>query len=91
METLYLTDEFYSYINKNYLDSSLFKPKFNIYNKGSQVVIIVKDDGIGIPKDKQEKILKRFIQVDKSFKRKSEGSGIGLNLVKSFVKMQGEL
>ncbi|EQB87252.1 signal transduction histidine kinase [Clostridium punense] len=49
------------------------------------VKIIVKDNGIGIPKDKQEIIFDRFAQVDTSLSRNSEGSGIGLSLVKALV------
>lgn len=49
------------------------------------LVIIVKDDGIGIPKEFNKRIFERFVQVDKSFRRNAEGSGIGLSLVKSIV------
>lgn len=52
------------------------------------VQIAVKDDGIGIPEDKKAQIFDRFMQVDKTFRRTSEGSGIGLSLVKAFVEMQ---
>ena len=53
-----------------------------------QLAISVKDTGIGIPKEKQSVIFERFTQVDSSFSRKCEGSGIGLALVKSLVEMQ---
>lgn len=56
--------------------------------KEGQVIIEVKDDGIGIPKEKQQQIFERFVQVDQTFTRKCEGSGIGLSLVKSLVEMQ---
>lgn len=51
------------------------------------VEIRVKDDGIGIPKVMKEIIFERFAQVDKSFNREKEGSGIGLALVKSLVEL----
>lgn len=51
------------------------------------VCISVKDTGLGIPADKENLIFERFGQVDKTLKRVSEGSGIGLSLVKSFVEM----
>ena len=47
--------------------------------------IIVKDDGIGIAKNMQEKIFERFVQTSPLFTRTNEGSGIGLSLVKSIV------
>ncbi|WP_141639517.1 sensor histidine kinase, partial [Clostridium novyi] len=53
----------------------------------NNIVISVKDDGIGIPKEKQSIIFDRFIQVDKSLSRNREGSGIGLALVKSIVEL----
>ncbi len=61
----------------------------NIYDKGEKLQISVKDSGIGIPEDKLEMIFDRFTQVDNSLRRKSEGSGIGLSLVKYLVEQQG--
>lgn len=58
----------------------------NIYDKGEGVLISVRDNGIGIPKDKQSVIFERFRQADQSLTRKREGSGIGLSLVKSLVE-----
>jgi two-component system phosphate regulon sensor histidine kinase PhoR len=54
---------------------------------GKSVYISVKDDGIGIQEDKLDVIFQRFRQVDKSFTRNREGSGIGLSLVKALVEM----
>lgn len=59
----------------------------NVNVQENQVVISVKDTGIGIPEDKLEAIFERFRQVDKSLSRNYEGSGIGLSLVKSLVEM----
>lgn len=61
----------------------------NIYDKGENIIISVKDTGIGIPQDMLEKIFTRFKQVNSSLSKKSEGSGIGLSLVKSIVKLHG--
>lgn len=51
------------------------------------VIIKVKDTGIGIPEEKQKIIFDRFIQVDNSSAKATEGSGIGLSLSKSLVEM----
>ncbi|WP_198524906.1 PAS domain-containing sensor histidine kinase [Niameybacter massiliensis] len=56
--------------------------------KDNNLVISVRDTGIGIPKEKQAMIFNRFAQVDTSFTRKCEGSGIGLALVKCLVEIQ---
>lgn len=53
------------------------------------VIISVKDTGIGIPKENISIIFERFIQVDDTLTRKCEGSGIGLSLVQSLVQMHG--
>lgn len=53
------------------------------------IKINVEDTGMGIPEDKLTVIFNRFKQVDTSFTRENEGSGLGLYLVKSFVEMHG--
>lgn|GEM_PF-3374426 len=58
-----------------------------MYEHEDKVRISVKDTGIGIPEEKQALIFERFRQVDKSFARNHEGSGIGLSLVKSLVAL----
>ena len=49
--------------------------------------IKVKDEGVGIPKEKFNKIFDKFIQINNSFSKKSEGTGLGLALVKRFVDL----
>jgi PAS domain S-box-containing protein len=61
----------------------------NIYDRNDRVIISIKDTGIGIPRDKLDIIFERFRQVDKSMSRNSEGSGIGLSIVKSLIEMHG--
>jgi signal transduction histidine kinase len=61
----------------------------NISIINDSIQIRVKDSGIGIPKDEQKMIFERFKQVDNLLTRSNEGSGIGLNLVKSLIEMQG--
>jgi PAS domain S-box-containing protein len=61
----------------------------NIKDLEEYTCISVKDTGIGIPYDKQDIIFERFSQVNKSLSREREGSGLGLNIVKSFIEMHG--
>lgn len=56
---------------------------------GETLQIDVKDNGIGIPKEKINMIFERYCQSNKSLSRERQGSGIGLSLVKSIVEMQG--
>lgn len=61
----------------------------NLTDKGDSIVLTVKDDGIGIPQEKQQAVFERYRQADKLLNRRHEGSGIGLSLTKSFVEMHG--
>jgi signal transduction histidine kinase len=60
-----------------------------IFDKENEVEISVVDTGTGIPKNKINSIFDRFVQVDKTLKRNKEGTGIGLSIVQSFVRLHG--
>ncbi|MBU0474452.1 MAG: response regulator, partial [Bacteroidetes bacterium] len=49
--------------------------------------IVVKDTGIGIPKDQHERIFDTFTQVDSSYTKKYAGVGLGLCIVKTLVQL----
>ena len=53
--------------------------------ENNEVVVIIKDSGIGIPDDMKDKIFEAFFTVDKSRSRKNGGAGIGLSIVKSII------
>lgn len=59
----------------------------SLWDMDDSIIISVKDNGVGMPKDKLDIIFERFGQVDKTLSRNREGSGIGLALVKSIVDM----
>lgn len=60
-----------------------------VEREGEQVVIRVRDNGIGIAADQLPRIFDMFMQVDTSLERPASGLGIGLTLVKSLVEMHG--
>ena len=55
--------------------------------EGSDVVVSVKDTGIGIPVDHLPRVFEMFSQVDSALERTQGGLGIGLSLVKGLVEM----
>lgn len=52
----------------------------------ADAVIRVKDTGMGVPADEQDKIFERFYRVDKSRSKETGGTGLGLAIVKHAVE-----
>jgi len=63
--------------------------QLNVERQGSDVVVMVKDNGIGIAADQLPRIFEMFTQVDRSLEKSQGGLGIGLTLVKRLVEMHG--
>ncbi|MCK4570107.1 MAG: hypothetical protein KAT76_07440, partial [Bacteroidales bacterium] len=57
--------------------------------KGNTLLFYVKDTGLGISREYQQKIFKRFIQEPKPQNIKKEGTGLGLSITQSLVKLLG--
>jgi signal transduction histidine kinase len=66
--------------------------EINAQSKNGQVVFYVKDNGSGIPKEKQENLFKKFYQIDSSLKRSHGGTGLGLVICKGIVEaLEGKI
>lgn len=96
--TTAIDDEKYERVLLNLLSNAIkFTPSgkniyVDIFREGDGVVIEVKDEGIGIPKGKQQIIFNRFEQAENGYIRNSNGTGIGLCLVKLLVEaMEGNI
>lgn len=61
--------------------------RMNVYAEEDTVCMEIKDNGIGIPAEKLEKIFDRFYQVDGDNTRKEGGAGIGLALTRELVRI----
>ncbi len=58
-----------------------------VERQGSDVVVTVEDNGVGIPAQMLTRVFDMFAQVDRSLERSQGGLGIGLNIVKRLVEM----
>ena len=63
--------------------------KIEAKKKGDLVEVTVKDNGIGIKVEDQNKLFKPFSQVDSFSSKKFQGTGLGLALVKQLVNLHG--
>ena len=61
----------------------------NANGSGSFLQIAVADTGIGIKKNDQERVFNEFEQVDSSYGRQQQGTGLGLALTKRLIEMHG--
>lgn len=60
--------------------------KIKLYKEEKYAVLIVSDDGIGIPKEDLPFIYERFYRSEKSRNREYGGSGLGLSITKAIIK-----
>jgi signal transduction histidine kinase len=84
----------FSNIISNAIRYSLLKGRIEIEIKRSEddsafVKISIKDSGPGIPDKDLEKIFERFYRVESSRNRESGGSGLGLSICSSIIKLHG--
>jgi two-component system cell cycle sensor histidine kinase PleC len=63
--------------------------RVSIDQKGDQLRVAVKDNGIGIPEEALPRLAAPFEQVTETRDRNYEGTGLGLALTKSFAEMHG--
>ncbi|MDE5604786.1 MAG: HAMP domain-containing histidine kinase [Eubacterium sp.] len=60
-----------------------------VENKEKEIMLVVRDTGIGIPENAQSRIFERFFRVDKSRSKQTGGTGLGLAIVKHSAEYLG--
>ncbi len=60
-----------------------------IFGTSDYLLLSVRDNGIGIPKEVQSRIFGKFYRADNAMRERSDGSGLGLYLVKLIVEASG--
>ena len=65
------------------------KVSLTVRQAGKEILIQVKDTGVGIPAEHLEYLFNRFYRVDKSRSRAGGGSGVGLTIAKHLVEAHG--
>lgn len=60
-----------------------------VERRGGEVIVTVRDNGIGIPAHMLPHVFDMFTQVDRNLERSQGGLGIGLSIVKRLVEMHG--
>ena len=58
----------------------------DVRHDGHKAFFVIRDTGIGIPEDKQQRVFERFYRADSSRSRKIKGTGLGLAIVKHIVE-----
>ncbi len=89
----FVDEQLYERVLLNILSNSIKYSKdtgdINIYvdNSKNKIQITIKDHGIGMNEDDLQIIFNRFERLDKTLSRNTEGSGLGLHIVKGIIKL----
>ena len=59
------------------------------HDDGKQIVVYVRDQGVGLNSTEQERIFERFYRVDGALSRKTQGTGLGLYLSRTIIEAHG--
>jgi len=61
------------------------KIEINVQSRGSEIIFYVKDNGVGVPLEKQKDLFKKFYQINMSHGREHGGTGLGLSICKGIL------
>ncbi|GAJ41632.1 sensor histidine kinase, partial [Saccharococcus caldoxylosilyticus] len=93
--TVHIDQKRFEQVMMNLLDNALkysdqgSTVSIDVRAEKNNIVIIVSDEGRGIPEEDLPHIFERFYRVDKSRSRNSGGTGLGLAIAKEIVEAHG--
>jgi len=83
------------FVMQNLLDNAIkYTPEhgtviIELENQAGHIKVQIKDTGIGIPQDEQEKMFTKFYRATNAEKARKVGTGLGLYIVKNIVERHG--
>lgn len=80
-----LTDNAFKFTEKGKIEIGINSPE----NNKNEIIIYVKDTGIGLSEEKMDIIFKRFSKIEDDKKKLYRGSGLGLAISKNLVELLG--
>lgn len=95
LPAVYIDPEAITHVMNNLIDNAIkysgdsTELTVTAFHDENDLIITVKDHGIGIPKNEIEKVFERFYRGGDELTRKIKGSGLGLSLVRELVEAHG--
>jgi len=89
MENLLANAINYSHFQNGAAAHEIKEIKVVLKKKGNNIYFEVRDQGVGIPKNDKKYIFQKFFRSQNSLRYKTQGSGLGLYIVRSLVKRLG--
>jgi len=80
-----LVDNAIKYVRSGETPPETARVRVTARREGAEIVVSVADNGPGIPAAERERVLQRFVRLEKS--RSQPGSGLGLSLVEAVTKL----
>ncbi len=92
---IYMDKEKMILVLQNLLENAVkYTPEYGTIEVGVEVgkelmKVKIKDNGVGIPKKDQDKLFSKFFRADNVIRMQTEGSGLGLFIVKNIIEKHG--
>lgn len=65
------------------------KVEIGLFQRKENLVFEVKDNGVGIPEEQQDRVFQKFFRSDNAAKYQTEGTGLGLYIAKNVIEQLG--